>query len=116
VRLFTAPQAREHLRSDVGGDDQATSVRFPPVLAIEVISPSDVAPWEGSTRIEGRRLDYAANGLAHYLEVDPNLPSVTRYGLHDDVLVAVERVVGDQTLAVTVPFEYLLHPSQLVKP
>ena len=95
-------------------DAKAKKLAKPPLLGIEVLSPADTAPWEGSTRIEGKRLDYAANGLAHYQEVDLNGPSITRYELQDSALVVVEKVVSDDLLKVDEPFAYELRPSALL--
>lgn len=99
----------------VGRWDAATRTLVrPPILGVEVLSPSDTAPWEGMTRIEGKRLDYAENGLEHYLEIDLDEPSITRYELLGARLVAVDKAAADQILSTTVPFPYELRPSDLL--
>lgn len=88
-----------------------------PLLAVEVLSPSDDDLLAGHRipRIVAKRLDYARFGLRHYLEVDirgPE-PAITRYELRDDVLVEVDTVKGDEELAADQPFPYSLKPSDL---
>jgi Uma2 family endonuclease len=83
-----------------------------PILAVEVLSPSDRQHLSnGMTRIEGKRADYAAHGLGHYLEVDLALRTITRYHLVDGALVVVEH----ERMAVdtTEPFPYRLLVSDL---
>ena len=96
--------------------ERSATMIMPPVLAVEVLSPSDTAPWEGMTRIIGKRLDYAANDLEHYLEVDTTEPSIARYELHDGELAVVEQVSGDGVLTAAEPFPYSLQPSALIRP
>jgi Uma2 family endonuclease len=88
------------------------------VLAVEVLSPSDRGRIEtGVTRIEGKRLDYARQGLPHYLEVDPTADPVVavRYELQDATLVEVDRVEGVGRLVADRPFPYELVPADLLR-
>lgn len=88
-----------------------------PLLAVEVLSPSDDRRLEGGlTRREGKLLDYASAGLADYLEVDRSGSELclVRYEAHDGALVAVDRRVGDEDLVADRPFRYLLRPADLV--
>lgn len=103
----------------------------PPLLAVEILSPSDNAGLAGGgTRIEGKRLDYAANGLQHYLEVflaAQGGPQVVRYELQDrpvrargsasvtqtQRLVQVAEAYDDELLAAVEPFPYEIRPSAL---
>jgi Uma2 family endonuclease len=90
-----------------------------PVLWVEVLSPSDRRRLEsGVRRIEGKRLDFAEQGLADYLEIDLNaaVPTAIRYELHDGALVEVDRAEGDKRLAADRPFAYELVPAELVEP
>lgn len=83
-----------------------------PLLAVEILSPSDKRRLaDGMIRIEGKRADYAAHGLAHYLEIDLALRTITRYHLVDGALVVVEH----ERMAVETdePFPYRLLVSDL---
>jgi Uma2 family endonuclease len=88
----------------------------PPLLAVEVLSPSDaqVLP-NGMSRIEGKRLDYAANGLEHYLEVawTAKICAIRRYERHDGELAVVAVAEGDDPLIAEVPYPYEIVPSRL---
>jgi Uma2 family endonuclease len=87
-----------------------------PLLAVEVLSPSDgqLLP-HGISRIEGKRLDYAANGLEHYLEVESvgDVRTVRRYELCDGELAVVDVAEGDGLLVTAVPYDYEIRPSRL---
>jgi Uma2 family endonuclease len=88
----------------------------PPLLAVEVLSPSDRKPLvQGISRIEGKRLDYAVNGLRHYLEVEwvAGVCTVRRYELEDGRLEVAEVAEGDKLLAAAVPYDYEVRPSRL---
>jgi Uma2 family endonuclease len=90
-----------------------------PLFAAEVLSDSDRDRFEavsGLTRIEGKRLDYAMNGLLDYLEVDlaTGRPVVIRYENHDGVLVEVDRAEGDKRLVADRPFPYEVVPARLL--
>jgi Uma2 family endonuclease len=90
----------------------------PPLLAVEVLSQSDseLLPT-GLRRIEGKRLDYAANGLEHYLEVespgDPKKRHVRRYELRKSELVVVAEARGTDQLLSDVPYPYEIDLSKL---
>lgn len=89
-----------------------------PVLAVEVLSPSDHHSFRGTrwTRIEAKRLDYADAGLPHYLEVDLQTATITRY--RNDGVAGGWRIADcvDQgnVLVADEPFRYVLVPNQLV--
>jgi Uma2 family endonuclease len=87
-----------------------------PLIAVEILSPSDAqALPNGMSRIEGKRLDYAANGLEHYLEVArvADVCTVRRYERHDGELVVVAVAEGDEPLIADVPYHYEIVPSRL---
>jgi Uma2 family endonuclease len=90
----------------------------PPLLAVEVLSPSDLSHRlaNGMTRREGKLADYAVNGLQDYLEVDLTgaTPVAVRYVLRDDTLVEVDRASGTAMLRVARPFAYVIRPVDLV--
>lgn len=80
----------------------------PPLLAVEVLSPST------------RRFDlllkrdrFQAAGVASYWLCDPDEPSVTILELRNGEYVEVARAVGDEALEVTLPFPVRIVPSAL---
>lgn len=98
----------------------------PPLLAVEILSPSDfdrlAKDPERRQHIEAKRAVYAANGLEHYLEVDlRHAFEAIRYELVDGdrhqgrrpALVEVDRVIHDEVLTASVPFAYEIMPSAL---
>jgi Uma2 family endonuclease len=94
-------------------------LRVPPLFAVEVISPSDgdrLQTGSKLTRLEGKRLDYATNGLTDYLEVElaSGRPVVVRFEIRDGVLVEVDRAEGDKPLVADRPFPYKLVPERLL--
>ena len=95
------------------------AVTAPPLLAVEVLSPSDFTHrlTNGMTRREGKLADYALNGLADYLEVDltADPPVAIRYELKDGVLVEAARATGTAVLKTTRPFPYRFRPIDLVQ-
>jgi Uma2 family endonuclease len=88
-----------------------------PVLAVEVLSPSDHHRFRGTewTRIEAKRLDYADAGLEHYLEVDLKTCTVVRYELRDGVLVIVDGVEQGDALVSRVPYAYVITPKHVME-
>lgn len=81
-----------------------------PLLAVEILSPS--------TRLVDLNLKKARYEKARcpaYWIVDPDEPSLTVWQLEDDGRYsATAHVTGDETLAVTTPFEVSLVPASLV--
>lgn len=95
------------------------AVTAAPLLAVEVLSPSDLTHRlaSGMNRREGKLVDYAVNGLIDYLEVDltADTPVAIRYELRDGVLVEVARAVGTAILKSNRPFPYRFRPTDLVQ-
>jgi Uma2 family endonuclease len=80
-----------------------------PLLAVEILSPSDKRRLrDGMTRIEGKRADYAAHGLAHYLEIDLALRTVEVYRLENGSLTSLAVARGSEEVRVPEPFPYRL--------
>ena len=90
----------------------------PPLLAVEILSSTDLHRLENQamTRIEGKRLDYAANGLEHYLEIEPEPPfvRVRRYELRAGQLHVVAEFGGAYVVRADVPFDYELNLAELL--
>lgn len=81
----------------------------PPVLAVEVLSPSTRGI---DLLLKRERLQRA--GCAHYWVVDPDEPSITAWALHDGQYQQAGRAVGDETLVLVEPIEVSLVPSALL--
>ena len=97
---------------------RGAAITDPPLLAVEILSPSDHQRLAaGMTRREGKLLDYAANGLGDFLELDLTAPGpvATRYELRDGALVAVDMVAGSAVLRAERPFAYAFSPQSLIE-
>jgi Uma2 family endonuclease len=93
----------------VGFDD--VSVTKPPILAIEIASPS-TAMYD-----RNRKKDvYAGFGIASYWIVTPSLdkPAVTAFELRRGRYREVAHVTGDEIFAATRPFRIDVVPAALV--
>jgi Uma2 family endonuclease len=89
--------------------DRGTRQDEPPVLAVEVVSPSDSYRLsDGLTRIEGKRADDATHGLRDYVELEPHKDGYTarRYELVEGTLVVTDVVGVGGTLISDRPFRY----------
>lgn len=90
-------------------DDLAQRLVAPPVLAVEVLSPS--------SRSVDRSLERSVHeetGVEHYWLVDPEAPAVQLLALREGAYVEVGAVRGEQSLHVDAPFAVDLVPQQLV--
>ena len=91
-------------------DFTSRDLPVPPLLAIEVLSPST------SHLDRGRKRDiYAEAGVAYYWIVDPDGPSVTIYELIDGAYSETAHVSGHQTLTVEHPVALTLTPAALLE-
>lgn len=81
----------------------------PPVLAVEVLSPS-------TRRIDlgTKRLAFEAAGVASYWVVDPDEPSLTVFELEGGAYRKVAQVAGDDGWEGTRPFPVHIGPARLV--
>lgn len=95
---------------------RGASVDRPPLLAVEILSPSDRQLLaSGVTRRDGKLADYVANGLEDYLEIELTpVPVATRYERRGGVLVPVDSTRGTSVLRAARPFTYEVAPSALV--
>jgi Uma2 family endonuclease len=81
----------------------------PPVLAVEVLSPST------------RRIDlmlkfsrFEAAGCAAYWVVDPDTPSLIAWELRDGAYTQVAKVTGTEPARLTSPFDVSVVPADLI--
>ena len=93
-------------RRDVGEDN----LRVPPLLAVEVLSPSTRAIDTGT-----KRLALAAAGVPSYWLVDPDEPSLVALELAGDAYLEVARVAGDESYEATAPFAVRVVPATLLR-
>lgn len=94
---------RAHLTS--GG------LRVPPILVVEVLSPST---WRRD--LGAKRDAYAAAGVEHYWVVAPGTPSLTAYLLGADGSYREQaHVTGEQRWTTTSPAEITVCPADLVR-
>ena len=81
----------------------------PPLLAIEVLSPST------SHLDRGRKRElYAEAGVDHYWIVDPDEPAITTYKLIDGTYRQTAHASGDQPLDVEHPVALRITPAELL--
>ncbi len=93
-------------KEDVDADGR---LRTPPVLVVEVASPS--------TRLYDlnvKRAAYAANGCPHYWIVDPDEPSLLALSLDGGAYGEVGSVSGTEVFPATSPFPVEVCPAELV--
>jgi Uma2 family endonuclease len=84
-------------------------VAVPPVLAVEVLSPS--------TRrfdLMLKRSRYEAAGCPNYWVVDPEEPSIVAWELRDGAYVEVGRASGEQSVTLDLPFPVTVVPVRLL--
>jgi Uma2 family endonuclease len=81
----------------------------PPLLAVEVLSPSTRRIDLGS-----KRLAYEAAGVPAYWLVDPDVPSLTVLELDAGRYVERATVAGDEAYQATFPFEVTVVPARLL--
>lgn len=81
----------------------------PPMLAVEVLSPSTRGV---DLLLKRERLRVA--GCAHYWVVDPDEPSLTAWMLIGDDYVEVARACGQETARIELPFPVDIIPAALI--
>ena len=82
----------------------------PPVLAIEVLSPS--TRTIDLTTKHARLRDF---GCAHYWVVDPDEPSVLAWELVEGEYVEAGRAAGEETMRLDRPFPVEVTPQRLIE-
>ena len=90
-------------------DFTAKDLPAPPLLVIEILSPST------SHLDRGRKREiYAEAGVAHYWIVDPDMPSIATFELAHGTYRQTAHVIGDETLDVRQPVQLRLTPAELL--
>lgn len=92
-------------RSDLGGRD----LRVPPLLAVEVLSPSTRA-----IDLHLKRARYETAGSPGYWVVDPDLPAITAWELQAGRYREVAHVEGGQEFTAREPFPVTVVPAKLL--
>ena len=97
--LLVAPRA----------DFTARDLPGPPLLAVEVLSPS-------TRRFDLllKRSRYEAAGCHSYWVVDPDVPSVTAWVLRAGAYVLAGEATGEQALSLNVPYPVTVVPARLL--
>jgi Uma2 family endonuclease len=80
-----------------------------PLLAVEVHSPSTKS-YDLGLKME----ILAAAGCPSYWTIDPKLPELTVWSLHDGRYVEQARVAGDETWTAAEPFPVTITPVELL--
>jgi Uma2 family endonuclease len=90
--------------------DQAQQPRLtvPPLLAVEVVSPSSF-----ERDAVTKRNDYARAGLEHYWLVEPEIPRVAIFRRAGDALSLVQQATGSHPVNLDQPFVVTLQPDRL---
>jgi Uma2 family endonuclease len=82
----------------------------PPLLAVEILSPTSF-----ERDVVAKRREYARAGLEHYWIVDPQTPQIAVYQRSDAAtLDMVAHATGDAELVTEEPFRLRFRPSDLV--
>ena len=91
--------------------EQARAIRLtePPLLAVEVLSPSSL-----ERDLVAKRRDYARAGCRHYWIVNLSVPEVVVLTRQGDEFVETVRAVGPRAVALTEPFAVTLRAADLV--
>jgi Uma2 family endonuclease len=90
-------------------DFTARNLPRPPVLAVEVLSPST-----RKIDVDRKYTAYERAGLAHYWMVDPFVPAVRVVERRDGRFCTTAAVTGADTLALERPFPVTLVPDALL--
>lgn len=90
-------------------DFTARNLPVPPVLAVEIVSPS--------TRLIDLNLKKARferAGVASYWVIDPDEPSLSAWELRDGTYELVAEISGDEAWTAASPYAVTVVPSALV--
>jgi len=92
-------------REDLG----TARLERPPLLVVEVLSPSTRL-----TDLGTKRLAYEAAGVPAYWLVDPDEPSLTAVRLHEGRYAQEARAGADECYQAGYPFDVAVVPGELV--
>lgn len=92
-------------------DAERRRLETPPLLAVEILSPST-----RQRDLHLKRRSYEDAGLGWYWIVDPDEPSLTVFRLVDGRFVEEASVFGEETYRSTDPVTVNLVPVELVRP
>lgn len=92
-------------------DAEGKRLESPPLLAVEILSPST-----RQRDLHLKRRSYEDAGLGWYWIIDPETPSLTALRLVDGRFVEVASASGDDTYDATSPLEISIVPATLVRP
>jgi Uma2 family endonuclease len=84
-------------------------LKGPPVLAVEVISPSTM-----HIDLAFKRARYEEAGCASYWAIDPLEPSIVCWEFRDGRYVEVARATASQSVTLATPFSVTLAPAELI--
>jgi Uma2 family endonuclease len=108
------PTRRRSLQPDIcvvkAEDVEEKNVTRPPVLVVEVLSPST-----RSKDLLLKRVVYAESGVPAFWVVDPDLPALSVNELRDGQYVEVATVKADEPYDATAPFPVRVVPAALVE-
>ena len=81
----------------------------PPLLAVEILSPSG----RGRDQVRKKRL-YERAGVPSYWILDPEVPSLTAWELHEGHYEVAALVAGDEEWTASAPYPVTLVPAELI--
>ena len=92
-------------------DTASTALEARPVLAVEVLSPSNrgydlVDKWER----------YQRAGIPSYWVIDPDVPELVAWELQDGEYIEVARVRGGEPFEAERPFPVTVVPAEVARP
>jgi Uma2 family endonuclease len=85
------------------------NLQHPPVLVVEILSPS-------TRRIDAgtKRLAFEGAGVPHYWMIDPDEPNIVALELVDGAYRETARVTAGDTFVTSTPFPIRIVPATLV--
>ena len=94
----------------VAGREDFTEKNLPmaPMLAVEILSPNTHL-----VDLTLKKALYEEAGVASYWTVDPSVPRLVAWELHDGVLARVAEVSADEAWTATRPYAVTVVPSTL---
>jgi Uma2 family endonuclease len=82
----------------------------PPLLAVEILSPTSF-----ERDLVTKRREYARAGLEHYWIVEADAPQIAVYRRNAETLDLVAHAAGDNEVVIEEPVSLRLRPSDLVR-